>query len=1231
MTEQEVQEYAISTYNENIQYLKANHQELFNNLTLFDTALELKQINQTFDLHFENNSFDIINLSLKQLFYGGNSYEISKKMVESQVDFKPQNASFKAFYEQKFNDKFAKLAIKAPINERNSTGNAPIIHYVMKNLPEDEQLNEIYKFIVFGVGLGLHIPLIHEKVKAKVYLIVEPNIEVFKLSLFVTNYAKLAKEAKLQFSVAHDEFKFRNEFDIFYCDSFIDNHYFKFFKLTDNCDIYMKTVQNYLVSQGHYLYSYERTFLSIFRTNKYITNGFNIFDISKTHPIEFSKKPVLLLAAGPSLQRNIEFVKENQGRFTIVAIYATLPLLERNGIKPDFITQYDEQNHQVLNTLDKIKDINFFKDSILLIASHVNEKLTNSFPKENIYIFQAMFELKKDFGTLTSPSVGELTYALCLRLGAKNIYLLGLDLALDSQTNKSHIDGHSGANAFNSIKDEEESSDQNYSYRKNTIKVRGNLQDEVKTLPVFKSNIDSFNLITQEYKTNDVNVFNLSNGAYFNATIPTAIETLDTKNFISMTKNISLYKSELDTYSEVGYSKEDLELINLKISAAKKFKKSLEKFYKIKTFNSFNEYKDKIFLVLNELLFEANAAKDLQAIITNYCQHNLHYIFHLFNTQEIKNYNKHAKKLNQILFIQISKIIDTYVICISYSTSNERAITKKLNKYLKENSIKGTIYSELFYKEIVESSKPIEQEVYLKDCIGFFAIEENLNNENFINYIKNLYEKFPNITFKIFYFFEYQRFQAEHKLRGIKDRIKTILPKNIDEITNEIEIWIDGCDLTFNIKKSNDIILNNYNKIYSIFFKDEIFEQEVKTYEVKEQEIDTTLPLKEQIKQNYILPNTLYNKFCDSLKEKIDEEKLNKSYKKEHIGFFAFDENITTDFVKNIYEIHNTFPQLKFVVFYFEEKQKQHFQEVFANILDRFEFIIPKDIYDIAWNIELWVQAEIKNQSLLFNKISHQFTRYSIYNIILNNTFGIKINVTNYLENLVEDYKKIKFIKDLNLFTNKEKINNDYSPNSIGFIATDENLEDKNFINYIKELKKEFNDSIFKAFYFNEKQKEQLDLIFLQNHIEYFSLENFSNLTNELEILITNSHTHLDQITYNKLENKLEEIFMINYTNNKFKLDDFDKKISEEKDFISFVSKNIPLREMHILSIQNTKGNPYKILRELIKILDIDQKIDFFKFSNNFYEFMYFDFINNILSSPSLKKLFLNNKKYREK
>lgn len=276
MTEQEAQDYAINTYNANIQYIEKAHPELFQNLSLFNTALDLEELKPQFDLNFTNGYFDIKNLSTNQLLYGSNSFEISKSLIQN-LNTNPLDKSFKAFYPQYPNDEEAKIALEKGLLSEYTFGNAPIVNFVNNNLAPNQELKEIHKFIIFGVGLGIHIPLIHEKLKSSLYLIIEPNLEIFRLSLFVTNYAKLAKEANLILAVAQNEENFRKAFDTFYNDSFIFNHYFKFFQLNDNFSLYTRTIQNRLVSQEFYLYPYNRTFLSIFRTNSYIMEKYKIF------------------------------------------------------------------------------------------------------------------------------------------------------------------------------------------------------------------------------------------------------------------------------------------------------------------------------------------------------------------------------------------------------------------------------------------------------------------------------------------------------------------------------------------------------------------------------------------------------------------------------------------------------------------------------------------------------------------------------------------------------------------------------------------------------------------------------------------------------------------------------------------------------------------------------------------------------------------------------------------
>ncbi|PLY08696.1 MAG: hypothetical protein C0626_12670 [Arcobacter sp.] len=902
------------------------------------------------------------------------------------------------------------------------------------------------------------------------------------MSLFVTNYANLSKQTKLFFSVAQNDFEFKKTFEAFYGELFIFNHYLKFVNLSAGSDIYMKTIQNFLVSQGHLLYSYDRTFLSLSRTNSYISQNFRLLNIKQKQNLKPFEKPVLYLSAGPSLQHNIDFVKKNQNYFTIVAIYATMPILERNGIKPDIITQYDEQDVQVLNTLAKLKDINYFKDTIFIFASHVNAKLMNSFPKENIFIFQAMFELKENFGTLTSPSIGELTYALLLLFQAKEVYLLGLDFAMDVESGDTHIEGHSGSGAFNKLKDLEESDDKNYSYRKNTILVKGNFLAEVKSVPVFKTNIDTFAQFSEMFKDSTQNIYNLSNGAYLNGTTPLKIEDINLSSF-SVNEKEAL-KNELSnafiTISEAGYNQKDLEKLNLKLSSVKKIKKNLDQFQKMKKYKDFEEYKGHLINLIQNILFEKHQCEDLQSILINYSSHNLHHIFYLFDLESKNDNKKYIYEINKNLLTQLNKIVDTYVISISYSQDENSIALKKLNKYLKEYSIKNSIYSEPFFKELVETSKQGYQYEFGMNSIGFFAIEDNLSNKNFICYVKELLNKFPEIKLKLFYFFDFQKVQAQYIFKQELSRIELIIPHNINTITSTVELWLETYNNTINVKKIDDIILNNYENIYSSMFTQIEYQSALNNIDEEKEEFNTDkFTLTKKIKHNFVLPNTKYFEFANSLKFDIDKDLLNEKYLKEYIGFFAIKENLQQEFVNKIVEICNKFQNVKFSVFYFDEVDVKEFIKIFGRVINRFNFITPKNIFDITDNIEVWVQASIKNQSFLHTKIYGLINNtVNIHPIVLKEEYAIKDTSTNYLECLIENYNETIFTKALNDNLDEERLQNTDPEDNIGFLATEDNLEDKEFIKLMSILFEKNYNIRYKAFYFNEEQKDLTSIIF---------------------------------------------------------------------------------------------------------------------------------------------------------
>lgn len=659
---EDIQTRAITIYNNNMKFLEETENNLFEKLKLFETGLEIGQIKERYILEYKSTYFDVYDTRTEEFMYKKDSNLYSEEITKN-ISFESKVNSFRTFYGIKYEDEIANKSKLLSMLSNSAFGNAPIIDYVNRNLPKKEELKDIFIYFIFGTGLGLHIPFIHKKIKARLYFIIEPSLELFRLSLFVTDYSELSKNTKLFFSISDNEKEFRLTFDNLYFRTHAYSHYIKFFPFIKNFEMYINIIQNRLVTQGHILYAYNRELLSLHRTYQYAKDNYYTINISDNQKLKvFKNKKVIILAAGPSLQKEINFVKDNQDKYIIVSILGVMPYLEKNGIIPDIVTQYDEQTVETMRLFDEIKDLNFFSNTLFLFSSHVCLKLIQSVPKERLFIFHALYEAKKGFQSLTAPSIGEITYALIQKLGASDISLLGIDMALDPDTGKSHYDGYDQGNSF--IEGEKDSLSNSFSLKKNIFKIKGNFLKEIDTLPIYKASIDHIDLFTKRYKNyGPTTIYNLSNGAYFEDTIPLSTEKIDTSSFLVINKKI-LKKELLDNFNLIStndFSDEDVEYNNEKLNDCIKLREKFDSFYLGKKYPNTSSFRAVLHDIQVELGNSEYVCSDLQRIILNYCNNNFTYVFYLINLKNIDNPKKHIKQLYKILHTQINRIIHEYM------------------------------------------------------------------------------------------------------------------------------------------------------------------------------------------------------------------------------------------------------------------------------------------------------------------------------------------------------------------------------------------------------------------------------------------------------------------------------------------------------------------------------------------------------------------------------------------
>ena len=655
-----LEELALHTYKKNLQYFEQDQKHIYDKIAAFDSAVEQGHYHNKYDLVINDNYFDVLELSSGNYLYGSSSKEYDQKASRS-IDFKKDSNVFECF--RKIDIKHDDLDKYAQVNimQNNLSGLAPILDYINMNKTEDSELQKIQKFIFFGVGLGGHILSIDDKVHANTYLIVEDDLELFKLSLFTAPYYKLAQTSTLIFSVFDSNQEFAHPASVFLDTDFQNNHYLKYFPMLSHSEEKLKQFHIKIASQSHNLFFYNAILEQYLRPIRYLKNGFNFLNILKPYSnLVLGNKPVLMLAPGPSLHKHLKWLRENHERFITVAFSASLSILEREGISPDIVTHLDGLKESFVH-FDKINSYDFLKDTSFIMSARTQIEIIEKLNKENIFFFENGTSYKKGFGNLSAPCVGATSYLLLLAFDIKNLYLLGLDLALDSTTGATHASGHEYDQELDLSKSDTQEDD--LIFKNSVITTAGNFQNSVYTTPNFLLSIDSINTSSLSFKKDYQNVYNLNDGALFQNTMPLHINSID-QSSLSIINKDALKKELLNDFRSNSSSEpteDELSSIQKRFEAAKKTKELILQQDDF-TFVIYEEYLESLLTLIQRLISsESEATYDLALVYQEYFRLISTFIFDFFNSNELADKYKHANILNHLLCTQLLRIVDTYI------------------------------------------------------------------------------------------------------------------------------------------------------------------------------------------------------------------------------------------------------------------------------------------------------------------------------------------------------------------------------------------------------------------------------------------------------------------------------------------------------------------------------------------------------------------------------------------
>lgn len=538
---EELQQTLQEIFINNLKFFKENYSSIYNKIIAFE-----KLNIENYSLEFVDNEFQLIDLNDNSNFYENNPFSDAVNRVNN---FDLSSA-------------FSLIKLES-LKKRNHYENEINAYlYLNQYIENFQNINiKVNKFIFIGTLLGIHLNDFHKNLNAQSYLIIEPNIEIFRLSMFMTDYKILTTNSKLFFAISENEYNLKQIATKFLKYKYEFNnliHYELAHKINEPLINQLSMIFTHL---GEMRYPFSDYLVSLNRFHNYIMKNKNkLLNLSKNYNF-LEKENILFLGAGPSLEKNLDFIYLNRNKFIIVAVAATLKTLESANIIPDIIITVDGQK-----VVKKQFNVNKFmyENSIILSSIKIDEEVYDILKNTKIFFFQNSLNLFTNLGFVTGVTVGDMGIDILLRLGVKNLYLLGIDAAIDSKSGKTHIDTHSSSKKIDLNENNNE-----INFNKTIVYVKGNFETKVPTFMEYTEMIEEIN---EKFKllNNDFKIYNLSNGAYFSSTIPTKTSE------INIDKNIDKsHQKETLLISLNSLCKEKLELIY--INDFKKEKKVLNK------------------------------------------------------------------------------------------------------------------------------------------------------------------------------------------------------------------------------------------------------------------------------------------------------------------------------------------------------------------------------------------------------------------------------------------------------------------------------------------------------------------------------------------------------------------------------------------------------------------------------------------------------------------------------
>lgn len=663
----DIESIVLNRFQKNLEVLQQHFPQIYEKVTLLNDMINDQSYPENFSLEYkeEQNEFDLILLKNNSSLYGHDPKQYNENILKT-LDFDKKNTintlAEHVYLQDNIDLNFNNFAEFEQVTYNEARDNIyPFIESFSKDIYNKEnQLKHFHKFIFFGTLLGTHINEVYKKFKPNVTLIIEPNLEIFRLSLFTTDYFELIKSTQVVFSIMEDENSFNQTIDFFLHQMLFNNDYIKFYSTNINTEGYIKKTVANIARLNPMAHPYTRKLKLFERAINYKQKSFNFLDLNNIDN-KHKDLPVLLLAAGPSLSENFIWLQKNQKKFILISPLSVVEILLKNNIFVDIavIGDYSATQQAHFNTETK----NYLKTITILSNASIDPEAIENIPKENLFFIESTTSFLRQ-QLIGCSTVGDMSLYLLLKLNFTKIYLLGLDLAY-SIDNQGYVNNYTEGkekyytdnDSVGYTKSDNDSLEENYSTHKNTIRTKGNFREEVDSQAAWYHSLLTCNRFINSFKPVNTSIYNLSDGVYINETTPLKIKELDVSNYSSIDKTVLHTICKNNSYNhlledELLKLNQEIEFLTFSLDLlSKNFNKNF------KTYNQWIEEKNKYYQLI--ILTKGVSFSAFTSIFYNYTYLMENYINGQFNIEN--NTIDTVEHLNQLWKETLAKYLNRYL------------------------------------------------------------------------------------------------------------------------------------------------------------------------------------------------------------------------------------------------------------------------------------------------------------------------------------------------------------------------------------------------------------------------------------------------------------------------------------------------------------------------------------------------------------------------------------------